>query len=191
MEELLNRIRDPRSSLAEVIQEFLRIAGKDITNDRRKWLECELNGYEEAIEYYLRPPVNKFDSGFIPFERGAGRETPGRIKLMRSDGEHADLHHAFASREYFFVSLPIRRIEGLVQQDGDTSLVELPELSKFICDRIDERVFLSAKKSEMQRILDGVRRNTAWIIDFALHPEKEQQMHEALEQRRRNRGLKG
>jgi hypothetical protein len=189
MQDLVQRARDPRTNLAGLMQEFLSIAGSDLSPYRKHWMQLELDGYKDAIDYYLRPPICLGATGFLPDGWSGCRETPGTIKRVR-DNVRGDVDHPIAAREDFFVAIPIGRIQDLTRQDGDVSILELPELSDYLCDQTGDRIELHTKRSELQRMLDAVRDGVTRVIYYTFFPEELKRLHEQLEQRYRKRETK-
>jgi hypothetical protein len=185
MQDLLEKAKNPQTNLSEVIQEFLSLHGDAIRPARKFWLECEVSGYKDAIDYYLREPVDRADVGFIAVRPAAGRQTPGTIKALKADGTHADVDHAIARRNEYFVSIPIGYVQELAQFDGTTSVFELPELTAHIGAGAGGPIVLLCQKTELERIVRGVRMNVVSAIDLTLHPEKQEQADQRSESMRK------
>jgi hypothetical protein len=189
MPDLLAHARDEQSNLAGVIEEFLEFHADQIHEQRKDWLQCELRGYADAIDYYTHAPRDEFDSGFFKNPISSMREASGEIKLLRADGTHAPISHEVAKRDEFFVSLPIEKVQELSEAASDSVVLELPELTTYTGAR-EGLVVLICKRAELQRMVQAVRGNLVSAIDLTLDPAKEERMLKAMEQRRRNPGPK-
>lgn len=127
-----------------------------IPDEKLLWLSNELQGYQEALNFY------QMDNHELPIYR----IVPGDLYLMRPDGNCEEINHPYAKRDKYFLSAPIHWIEEFANFPDETSIVELPELSTFMAQAGGGIVCVCAR-SELKRIIAHFRNLFIQLLDEA------------------------
>ena len=153
-EELKRKLLSGETTFTKALPDALpQLRGK-ITDDSLLWLSNELQGYQQALEFYQTANHD------LP----AYRIVPGDIYLMRPDGTIEEINHPYANRGKYFLSAPISWIEEFSGFPDDTSIVELPELSTFMA-QAGGGIVCVCPKSELKRIIAHFRNEFIQLLD--------------------------
>lgn len=153
-QELKKKLLAGETTFTIALPQALPALRGKITDDKLVWLASELQGYSNAMDYYNDP---KNDLPKYRIVRGS-------ICMMKPDGSMHPVQHPMANREEFFLGAPISWIEEFATFPGDTSLVELPELSAFTAKQ-GGGVVCQCQKAELRRIIAQFRNDFIKLLD--------------------------
>lgn len=143
-----------QTTFAEALPNALPNLRGKITDEKLLWLSNELQGYQQALEFYqmANHDLPKY------------RIVPGSLFLMRPDDSMEEINHPYSRRTEFFLSAPISWIEQFSSFPGDISIVELPELSTFMA-KAGGGIVCECPKSELKRIIATFRNEFIQLLD--------------------------
>ena len=179
LNELLAMARQEDCDLNAIVKEAMPLMAGRIGTGPGNSIETDFYGCD-ALDYYLKEPLDKISYGYVAKYWCPGRETPGAIKHMHADGSLSQVDHPLAGREIYFVSCPLAKIQELAQSDSETVVVELPELTKVILAGGEGTIVLVCDRKEMQRLMRGARGATAAVLDLAVNPARRQALVEKM-----------
>jgi hypothetical protein len=153
-QDLKQKLLSGQISFSEALPKALpQLRGK-VSDEKLLWLASELQGYSNAIEFY-----QSNNHGLPPY-----RIVPGALYLMTPDGALNELKHPYAKRTDYFLSAPVAWLEEFARQQGDTSVVEVPELTAFM-SASGGGVVCQTKKVELRRIIANFRNEFLALLD--------------------------
>ena len=157
-QQLKQQLLSGQTTFSKALPDALPELRGKITDEKLMWLSNELQGYQQALDFYQTT-----NHDLPPY-----RVVPGSLYLMQADGNMQEINHPYATRTEFFLSAPISWIEEFSNFPDETSIVELPELSTFmaqagggivcVCARSDLRRIIATFRNEFIKLLDEIER---------------------------------
>lgn len=183
LREIIKELRQPGSNLDALIAETIQLCGPTRLRPH-EWTHLHLNrdGYNNqvGIEYYLKPPLGRGESGHMPHPGMAHRERPGKLVVLRPAGAQADVSHEIAQRTAFFIGAPIAHIQELSELPGETSIIELADLTEYIGEAEGGGIALVVEKRHLEQMVKNSRSGVAALIDLVITPGRREALDEAL-----------
>lgn len=183
LQKLFEQASDSQHAVAEILEALINLEPENARYSA--WWRAELNGYRKAIKYYLEAPEKSFHEGYMPDGTSTSRETPGVIKLRKTNGTLTDVNHSFANRQRYFVSVPIGLVEELSKSKDRLVSFELPELTEYLGKEQGGAIIFECDPSELQRIVKAIRLNVTACLDMLVNPEKQGLIDEFTQSQRR------
>lgn len=157
-QQLKQQLLSGQTTFSKALPDALPELRGKITDEKLMWLSNELQGYQQALDYYQTT-----NHDLPPY-----RVVTGDLYLMRADGNMEEINHPYANRTEYFLSAPISWIEEFSNFPDETSIVELPELSTFmaqagggivcVCARNELRRIIATFRNEFITLLDEIER---------------------------------
>ncbi|HEY9788465.1 MAG TPA: hypothetical protein V6D17_23955 [Candidatus Obscuribacterales bacterium] len=158
LQELRNKAALKNSQLSRVLDEALPHFRNRLNEQQLEWCRHELHGYEPPITIYKGEAED-----LSPY-----RLVVGAIRLAKADGSLHEIDHPIAQQEEFFVCAPLSRLEKCCAEPGEISIVELPVLTAHLGEQMGGKIVCECDKSELERIITGVRLNVVALLDQAM-----------------------
>lgn len=161
-QQLKQQLLSGQTTFTKALPDALPALRGKITDDKLIWLSSELQGYQDALNFYQT----------TNHELPAYRVVPGTLQALYEDGSLSPLNHPYANRPQHFLSAPISWIEEFSTFDGQTSVVELPELSGFMASQ-GAGVVVVTPKTELKRIIATFRNEFIRLLDDVMRDNPE------------------
>jgi len=178
IENLQHDIIDPKIQLTDILRKSLIFAHKLKSNEFKKWIENELNGYPSDIELlpeYRKIQTQTFGNFVGPFGRSLQNAPIPTAHLPKKI-------HEYATNQYFFES--IKELESLASNNEDTIRSSWPpDFSVAISEEIyQDMVCLQAWKvisvDKIEGIINNIRNR---LLKFILEIEDLSEKSEKIE----------
>ena len=157
MQELKRKLLTRQISYSEALPLALPDLRGKIADDKLLWLASELQGYQNAMEFY-QSRVGDFPKWRI---------VKGQLRLLNTAGALVSVNHPFANRAEFFLGAPISWLEQFASQPEDPSLVDLPELTSLI-GKGTGNVVCVLPRAQLNLVIANSRRDFMSLLDHVL-----------------------
>lgn len=141
-------------TLPDALAKALPLLRGHVTDEKLLWLANELQGYQNALEF--------FQSNSTEFPQY--RIVTGRIWLLTPQGNLTELKHPWAQKERIFLSAPVSWLEEAHVAPGDTSLVDMMELTNYLAKGFGH-VVCECPKEHVRSILTVFRQRFIQLLD--------------------------
>jgi hypothetical protein len=142
-------------ALARALPKFRGLAADELL----VWCANELQGYGNGLEFY-----QSRSHDLPPY-----RVVAGHLKVVHQDGSWGEIAHPLAQRNEFFLSAPLSWLEDFSSIPGESSVVDLPELTNYIGRQLGGTIVCECRKSELERILGSFRENFAAALNEVIN----------------------
>ena len=143
-------------SIEQAIVKALPILRGNTEDGTLMWLVNELQGYANSLDFYQNEKHKLPDY----------RVVSGELKLMAADGKISPLNHPLANRGRYFLSAPVSWLEEFLSLPGQTSVVELPDLTTYMGTGLGN-IICQCPKSELTRMLVIIRQKVMSVLKEA------------------------
>lgn len=155
LEDLKKRLTNKQVRLGEALAEALPAFRGKITDECIMWLASEMQGYQNASDWYQRPTK----------EFPAYRIVKGELGVMDREGNLGALNHPLAQRQEFFIGAPIAWLEDSATLPGHITMVEMQELNAYMGKFAHGTIVCRMTKDSLLRILENFRLNLIRVIE--------------------------
>lgn len=157
-QRLLSNDLRPSDALSRALPKFRGL----VPDSRLEWCANELNGYQNAFEYY-QGRANEFP-GY--------RVVIGKLKILRPDNTFAETQHKLAQRSEFFLAAPLQWIEDFYTLPGHTTVVDLPELTTYIGRTVGGTAVCECEKGQLELLLQGFNNTFLALLDETIEVQR-------------------
>ena len=153
IEDVKHKIIGKQIQLGPALTKLLPMMRGKVADERLFWLVSELQGYQNAIDFYQQ------SSHSLP----TYRIIPGALKVVDKQGNLADLNHPWAKKTQFFLGAPIAWLEDSADVPGLSTMVELPELTNYAGKNLGT-IVCECKRADLLACIEAFRRQLISLL---------------------------
>ncbi len=154
LDEFKKQLMTNSTPVADILAKALPIMRGKVSDDKLTWLASELQGYSNTLAFYQ---TNR--QGFPDY-----RVVNGRLRLVNPSGQLSEVAHPLANRTHYFLGAPLAWLEASAAVPGGKTIVEMPELTKYI-GAIGGNIVCECSPSQLSSIIDAFKRKFIVILD--------------------------